>query len=81
MDDFEKSLANQLKPKPETVTLERILNFYIYIKSQNFSGSIIFYRGEHSAWINTHGNGVFEGHGATIDDALTDIMNHLQTKA
>ena len=78
MDEFINDLQNQLQPKTETVTLERILKFYNYLKSQKWSGSIIYYEGEHSVWANTHGNGLYEGHGKTIDDALNDISNDFQ---
>ena len=78
MDEFINNLQNQLQPKSETVTLERIIKFYDYLRSQKWSGSIIYYENEYSAWANTHGNGLYEGHGKTIDEALSDILNDFQ---
>ena len=69
------------KPKKEeTVTLDRLINFYKFIEKNNWSGSLIIYKGNPGAWINTYGNGVFEGRGDTFDEALTDILNELSKK-
>jgi len=84
MEQFEQNLINQLNQiqqrKPETVTLDRLIKFYEYCESQNWSCSICYYRNAMQAWINTHGKGVYEGHGETISDALDDCLNDLQKR-
>ena len=74
MDEFTKNLADQLRPQNENVTLERILKFYEFAKSSNWTGTISNYRGMYVAIINTHGNGVFDGTGNTIGAALDNIL-------
>lgn len=79
MDNFEKNLNLELGKfkSVETVTLERILNFFKYVKDNNFTASIIYFDNEFQSWLSK-GKEVFEGHGKTINESLDDLLKNIK---
>ncbi len=81
--DIKKEMTKQAEQKVnDAITGIRIINFYRFLWNKGLTGSICIYKSEYglfSAWALNKGKVIqtsqqaFEGHGATIDEALNSI--------